>query len=429
VLIALAATAAFGASAQSPATPLPIKRTFQVSSQSEVLATVTIRCERCAWDVEGREAVVLELSVDDRDPITLPIVLSKRLYTVFLGGVAAGQHALHVDESAALTARDLKGRGAAVIEKIEIQQVSSSSPDALALSLAPIVHARPDTVGRFTDAPLFMWYEVEPTSSGMRYRYSVIFTNEDGGTPVDRLMATWGRATDIEYVYSVEVNGQGEIVSEDMQGPKHEILPFRGRREGRHPLLWVSTDNNMVLDTGSVAVRYAPAPVRVDLTDVSRERVMDSHPWLYEVMARELMREGKIAADAPPGKGVIPDPRRFAYLEGCGILSDNALSFSVLVNGSWIPSDRGLPEYRIVRDGCFRAAVPLPLPFAARDVRAVRVHAHERKDKPSTSPARFTRLNMLFGLNEGYAPGPRLLAWTGLAELRPGGPPLEIAVK
>lgn len=408
---------------------LPATQRFVAADAVEAIASLTVRCDACAWDVAGREAVVLELKLDDRAPIALPVARTGlATYRVFLGAAAPGQHALHVAESAALTARELKGRGAAVIEKIEIEQVPSSSEEGRALSLAPFLHARPDTVGAFTDVPLFMWYEREPTADGTRYRYSVVFTNEDGGTPADRLMATWGRTTDIEYLYSVELNRAGEILHQDIQGPKHEILPFRGKREGRHPLLWVSTDNNMVLDHGSVTVRYAPAPVHFPLVDVSREQVMDAHPWLYEVMVKELAREGKIVNDAPPGRGVIPDPRRYAYLEGCGTVGPNALSFSVRVNDTWIPSDRGVPEYRIVRDGCFRAAVPLPDPAAARDIRAVRVHAHARPGTQSTTPVRFTRLNTLFGLTGQYAPGPRLVNWQGNTELRPGDPPLEIPV-
>ena len=49
------------------------------------------------------------------------------------------------------------------------------NPDALehvrAIAFAPIIHARPDTVGRFSDVPVFTWYEVEPTTAGERYRY------------------------------------------------------------------------------------------------------------------------------------------------------------------------------------------------------------------------------------------------------------------
>jgi hypothetical protein len=296
------------------------------------------------------------------------------------------------------------------------------------LSLAPFIYARPDTIGKFTDVPVYMWYEEEPTPNGTRYRFSVIFTNEDGGTPADRLMATWGRTTDIEYVYSVEVDRSRRILSEDMQGPKHEILPFRGWRDATNPQLYVSTENNMVLDRGSTTVRYAPAPVAFPLVDVSREVVMDANPWLYEVMVKELTREGKIVADAPPGQGVIPDPRRHAYLAGCGLVGDNALAFSVRVDDAWIRSDRGVPEYRIMRDGCFRAAIPLPAGAAVQDIRAVRVHAHERQDRTATAPVRLTRLNTLFGLNDRYEPGARLLNWTGSAALTPGGPPLEIPV-
>ena len=43
-------------------------------------------------------------------------------------------------------------------------------------------------------------------AAGTRLRYSVVFSNEDGGTPADRLLATWGRLTDIEYVYGVELD-------------------------------------------------------------------------------------------------------------------------------------------------------------------------------------------------------------------------------
>ena len=50
------------------------------------------------------------------------------------------------------------------------------------------------------------------------YRYSVIFSNEDGGTQTDRLMATWGRTTDIEFVYGVEVDGSGRISPRSSRG-------------------------------------------------------------------------------------------------------------------------------------------------------------------------------------------------------------------
>ena len=402
---------------------------FDSTRDAEAIARITVDCAKCDWATAGSEAIVLAVTLDDRPPMHVPIVRGgKAEYHLMLGPVSAGSHAVAIADDANLTAATLRG-GNAATWSIEVDQILSTAPTHQAMSLAPVVHAREDTVGKFNDVPLLTWYEIEPTERGKRYRFSVIFSNEDGGTPADRLMATWGRTTDIEYVYSVEVDPSGNILSEDMQGPDHEILPFEGKREGRHPLIWVATHNNMVLDHGTTSVRYAPAPVHADLKDVSREKVMDDNPWTYEVMAKELAREGKIVADAPTGQGTIPDLRRYVFLEGCGEAGNNALTVSVSVNGQWLSSDRGVEQYRVVRDGCFRAAMPLPGTSSARDVDAIRVHAFPRKDKSVGTPSKLTRINTMFALNERFAPGPRLTQWQGEHLLMPGGPPFEHKVQ
>ena len=412
----------------------PHQMTFNVPHRAEVVARITVQCDDCAWETPGREAVIFSVFVDDRYHQHVPIVRRGRaVYDVLLGRLEAGSHTIRVENDPELTSTGL-GNGRAIVREIAFEHVAESSPSYLPLALAPFVYARPNTVGRFTDVPVFMWYETEPTARGTRYRYSVIFTNEDGGTPTDRLMATWGRTTDVEYLYSVEVDRNGEIVAEDFQGPEHEVLPFGGTREARHPLLWVSTENNMVLDKGTTRVRYAPAAVAFSLRDVSREVVMDAHPWLYAVMSQELSREGKIVAAAEPGKDTIPDPRSFIYLEGCGELGGSALAFAVNANSTWIASDRGVREYRIVRDGCFRAAIPLPTTIGTRDVRGVRAQAYTRPPSADGSPrpagpVHLSRLNKVFMLDQNYRPGPSLFRWQGALTLVPDGPPVEIPVR
>jgi hypothetical protein len=400
---------------------------FELTGDAEAIARITVDCGRCDWAKTGGEAVVLAVTLDGRQPVHVPIVRSGNAeYRVMLGSVSSGSHAIAVTEDPNLTAASLRGQRAATWS-VDIEPIPMTAPRHQAVSLAPFVYARPDTVGQFTDVPLLMWYEIEPTERGKRYRYSVIFSNEDGGTPADRLMATWGRTTDIEYIYSVEVDSTGSILAEDIQGPDHEILPFAGRREGRHPLLWVSTENNMVLDHGTTTVRYAPAPELTDLTNVSRETVMDANNWTYAVMVKELLREGKIVADAPPGRGAIPDPRRYLFIEGCGEAGNNAIAVGVRVRGEWHSSDRGVSEYRIARDGCYRAAIPVPANSNARDVEALRVQAFPRKDKVGNTPSRVTRLTMLFMLDELFAPDSSANSmWQGVAVLQPGGQPFEI---
>ncbi len=301
-----------------------------------------------------------------------------------------------------------------------------------AQSMAPIVYARPNTVGRFTDLPLLMWYEADATSRGTRFRYSVIFSNEDGGTQTDRLMATWGRTTDIEFIYGVEVDEAGRILAEEFQGPGHEVPAFKGQHQGRHPLLWVSTDNNMVSESGPTQMRYAPEAMKFDLTNVSREAVMDANPWTYAVSSVEMQREGKIADEAP-GHNSIPDPRRFIYIEACGEVGNAALAFAVDVRHQWLPSDRGMRQYRIVRDGCFRGAIPLPVGVRAGDVHALRVMAFDRppadgQPPHSSDPVHLTRINTMFMLNARYEPGPSLRQWQGAVTIAAGGPPFDLAI-
>jgi hypothetical protein len=75
-------------------------------------------------------------------------------------------------------------------------------------------------------------------------RYTTIFTNEDGGTQTAALMARWGRATDIEWVYQVRMRN-GKIIEEIYQGVQHETKDFTGARAGgNHPLLAVASDNS-----------------------------------------------------------------------------------------------------------------------------------------------------------------------------------------
>jgi hypothetical protein len=243
-------------------------------------------------------------------------------------------------------------------------------------------------------------------------------------------MATWGRTTDIEFVYGVELDRDGRVLAEDFQGPGHEVPAFKGRHEGAHPLLWVSTDNNMVSESGPTTIRYAPAPERVDLTNVSREVVMDRHPWSYALAAQEMQREGKIVDDAPPGSGRIPDERRFVFVEACTDLpSGAAVAFSVRATDAgaprWFDSDRGLPEFRIVRDGCFRGAVPLPRTAGQPD--AIRFRAFGRPPQkgesalPVPTVVHVTRVNKMFMLGEDYLPRESRYSWSGSLELTVNG--------
>ena len=310
--------------------------------------------------------------------------------------------------------------------------------------MAPIVYARPNTVGKFTDLPLVMWYEVVPTPRGRQYRYSVIFSNEDGGTQTDRLMATWGRTTDIEFVYGVELDEARSDPRGRISGPRARSagVSRAGTRRGirccgcRPTTTWSA-------NPGPTAIRYAPVPTRFDLSVDAREAVMDAAPWTYAIASAEMRREGKIAEDPPPGLNKIRRPATFRPRRSLrhrrqrrpGSRSRHVRSAVSVAQSAltWTPSDRGLPQYRIVRDGCFTIATPLPAGTRSSDIRAIRVHAFERppaegKPRVAADPVTFTRINKVFMLDEHDLPGPSILKWEGSQTIRAGGEPFEIRI-
>ena len=243
----------------------------------------------------------------------------------------------------------------------------------------------------------------------------------------------------------VELAAAGRVLEESFQGREHKIVPFRGTRLGHHPILHVVTENNMLDETGGGRRRYAPAPFPFDLGGVSREAVMDAHPWTYRVSAQEARRAGRVRADAEPGSGQIPDARRFAYLEACAEVKDAALTFAVGVWGPrgpagrlfWHESNGREPKFRIARsadhfpNGCFRGAVALPEGTRDEDIAGIRFQAYTRapREGEKTVPrgtARVVRVNRLFRLDESYAMGRNLLAWSGDLPLEVDGPPAEL---
>lgn len=445
-LFTLAPAAHAESDAKPAASAAPLREAaFDVPAPSEVVAAISASCEPCDWGIPGQEAAALRLTVDGRYSQHLYLARggSRSTYRVMLGPLAKGKHTLSLLRDAQASAR---GAGPASIHDVSFEMHAAGSPEAEALALAPILYARPNTLGKFSDLPLLMWSETDRTDRGSRLRYSVVFSNEDGGTPADRLLATWGRLTDVEYVYGIEFDGSARVVEETYQGKDHEIVGFKGRREGRHPLLYVVTDNNMVSAAGVTQERYAPAPQAFDLKDASREKVMDENPWTYAITAKEARREGRVTTSPEPGSKRIFDPRRYAVVEICTESDDTtfatftfALGLGAGTSRRFVDSTRGVSEYRISRspdnfpNSCFRGAVALPEGTRPGDVTAIQVRAHTRpprKGEPAPAnpkgPAHLRRINRVFLMTDRDEPGANLFSWTGRETLALDGAPATL---
>jgi hypothetical protein len=422
----------------SPGSTETVDRRFHVGRAGEAVATIAAGCARCDWSAEGREAALLEVRVDGRYSQHVALTRGSAVveYPIVLGALAPGDHHLVVTRDAA---RSAAGAGPVTFGRIDVRVFEPANPEYYWLSHAPILRARPGTVEKFSDFPLVMYAEQNVSGeSGSRYalQYTVIFTNEDGGTPTDRLMATWGRTTDIEFIYGLTDSAPAR---EEIQAEGHKWIDFKGPREGAHPIVWVSTMNNMVADHGpDDMIRFAPAPQMVSLAGTSREKVMDENPWMYAVTSAEMVREHRVDPAAAPGSGKIVDPRRYVTLEGCGQVKDATLAFDVGVRAAgddkitWLPTDTD-PRFRIARGGCFRGGTPLPAGVGPANVTGLRIRAYARAPRPgeTAAPAASVVLETVtkvFMLDDNFVPAALPIAWKGSLTVSTDGTPVAIPI-
>ncbi|MFN7935670.1 MAG: response regulator [Bryobacteraceae bacterium] len=326
---------------------------FQMDAAAEVVAEMELSANGADWGRAGREGVMLNVSLDDgaKQQVMIFSGDARHRYRAFLGEVAPGAHVLKLERHPDYSSRGVQMQA----HGVTFRQYKTSDPEYAMIANAPVLFARPNTVGKFTDIPLMAYCEKLPDGS---LRYSVIFSNEDGGTSTRALMARWGRVTDIEHVYQVWPTTKKTLI----QTKGHNDVEFHGKYEGRHPLLAVSTDNNMVSDQGSSAVRYQMAPILVELGAASREKVMDENPITYLISSRELEREGKLRDFGKHEGTKISLPENYLVVEMRLLNKDARVALLVRLNEEkfFRMSNLGVHDMGIERSGWVRTAIELP---------------------------------------------------------------------
>ncbi len=347
------------------------ERSFTLATDGEAQLTLTALSPNADWAVKGRETATVTVNVDGtyQQDLFLFGGAAAFTYQLSLGKLTAGQHQLQITHNVKQSAAQV---GTPVIQAAAVQSYTSQDTRTQqAIAHAPVLVARLDTLGRFSDVPLLLSYEFVP-GDALTIRYAAVFTNEDGGTQTAALMARWGRATDIEWVYEVTLDAAGQISKAIYQGSNHRVLDFQGERLAQHPVLYVATVNNNFADQPfrkeAQTMRFALAPFEHDSLKATREALMDAHPWSHRVMAAEMLREGRIATKEDDIAGLsgmrmkIAPFRRYLYLDFDGEVQNAGLSFLVKLKGDaqWYASDLGNPTFRITRNGWVRTTVRLP---------------------------------------------------------------------
>ncbi|PRX04204.1 UNVERIFIED_ORG: hypothetical protein CLV66_108168 [Actinomadura viridilutea] len=446
VLVGAALTAVPAASASASAA-ITVRRggparslTFTAARGGEAVIGFSAVAPGVSWDRTGAEAAVVSVSVDGRH-VTDVVVPSAdpTPRSLGLGRVTAGRHrvTLRFGRGSAPAARTVTLLHPRV-------RVPRAGADQTVLRHAPIIVGRalPELGDAYqnarTDTPLVAWHESRAASvPGHRVlEYSLVWSNEDGGTDTPALMARWGRTTDIEWVYRVEVDEKGRRVDGTgaYQGPEHRTLPFRGRYEGDHPVLQTCTDNNMVCDTitPDAALRFLPDVSGALPAGRAREAVMDREPWTYRVMAQEMVREGRIEHPSDPATPEVGDQRTYLFAEfvkqtgapsGAGSAPGVSLGVRLKRDPSVLyRSDHGRPSWSVERDGAAATTVELPAGATVDDIASIEAIRQPVGAGDNGAPATVTAINRGFFLNRSYLPGASAVRWTGSVTVTQAAP-------
>jgi hypothetical protein len=165
--------------------------------------------------------------------------------------------------------------------------------------------------------------------------------------------------------------------------------------------------------------------------------MMDANPWTYQVMAKEMAREGKLESPASPDTPALSDQRDYLFAEvkkattypvapAPGTWVGVALAVQLRGSDRWFTSDHDLPDWSIQRDDPAATTIELPpgtSPAAVAAVRAVAVGVGTPAVPP---PADYritvTGLRRGFLLRRDFLPGRPLLSWSGNVTLSPAAP-------
>ncbi|HIC38065.1 MAG TPA: T9SS type A sorting domain-containing protein [Candidatus Marinimicrobia bacterium] len=335
---------------------------FNVQNSREFLLHLRVSSDT-NWTIPESESAVLTIYIDSTYSFqNQDIVLFKGdelfVYKVSLGIIDSGSHTIEVyfngDKSP-------PGAQFVFLDELSLVPIALKSRDYDVFRFSPVLYGR-DLVSEdesvHTDVPLLMWHEVDTVESDKWIEYSMIWSNEDGGTNSIGLMSRWGRTTDIEWIYKVKIDPGGNVLEEYFQGPGHSTSYFQGNRINDHPVLKTVTINNMVSDEGESDYKFFLSPEKSKQEIHSREILMDDDPWTYEIMALEMIAEGKYESPADPISPAVSDARNYLYLEFNTQMAGNGirLTFAAKLKNDpfWYYSDHGLSSIGAVNAGGWR---------------------------------------------------------------------------
>ena len=334
--------------------------TFTAVGAGQAVAIVTLSSPDADWGLAGSESIVVDYSIDGEPRGSLVVYDGTREtdYRIQLGEVGAGQHTVTLKHAKKKSPAD---RSPLIIHGFATEVIAVGDQRYDAIRYAPVLLGFDDDLNpggghagnAVSDVPLILYVDAEPGSGKTTYSYTLIWSNEDGGTGYfpEVLMAQWGRPHDIETILRVEVSDSGELLSMRYRIDEDGTWPdFAGAFQGSHPVLRTRTKNGLISDDGDSKLRFAIYPFSYDDSVGARQRALMLDPVSYRVGAKELVRENKTESDARPSTTMPSDLRNYLFLEldidvsiGGFVVRGHAV-----VDGQTYLSDHGVPGGQVL---------------------------------------------------------------------------------
>lgn len=364
-----------------------------------------------AWDRTGNEALVLDVSGGERGPIGQLVLHQGQAtfsYGMALGRLAAGEEvSVRVSSLSAADAAH-----AACVGPAELTPSADLGEAAEGLVNAPIF--RWPLAKRFDDLPVLVGW------SAARRGYQAVYTTEDGGTVeicgggadgIQAEIARWGRACDIEGMYSY-----GDSPRWGRCTGSTSFSSVAPRLEDGHPIFYYGDGHNRLfesragygqtcgsgsaekadgdlagwnvdnpgegdeLDDGLV-ITVRPLPVPLDRIGYDRfagrrEGLLDAYaPWVYRLTFLELAREDKIDGERSlPLEQYLYVDVHVADVGGSGDrecslnVSGGFMLRAVTGGDAVIDGPQMTASYAGASEDWKRLAIPLPAGTSAADI-------------------------------------------------------------
>jgi hypothetical protein len=404
---------------------------FTIAAAGEGVATLTIATVGTDWATRDAESVVLTYDLDGTalGQLVLYGGATATDYRVLLGPLTAGDHTIGLHPEKTLS--PAPKAPVSVTAAAAVEAIPSGDPRYDFTRFAPILLGidqdlnpaqtldGPHPGNARSDTPLVVYAKATPGGGLTTYRYTLIWSNEDGGTGTspDVLIAKFGRTTDIENIVEVDVSNAGTLLAVRFRRDESGTLTtFAGAfRNSTHPIVRTYTANGLIEDDGASTFAFGLPPFGYDDSGLPRELGMNLDPISYVVMSKEMVREQKIEPTGNPSTRTLSDLRNYLFIDYDIDVSigGQVLRGIAVVGGVTYYSDHNLP-FNValsprVSDGVGRLSVEIPPGTAIGDIQQYGLQGIGTMSGTLASANAFI-------LDAGYLPGPALTFTGPLAE-------------